>query len=188
MGTRGLRAIALALVVALGSAGCSLLPGRSGPEYREAMQAMYPDAMAAVKATMPTVKPTQSSGALGSDHDCGGGMFSDANDASKRYSALGIDATSAPSETRTPRVLADSAVGFLTDRGWRVEKWPGGELTPPDPETGNGAGVELHLKKPGSGSAVVSASSSRITSGEVVQILNVQVTTDCLRNADWRKH
>ncbi|MFJ4920132.1 hypothetical protein [Streptomyces sp. NPDC088725] len=185
MRTRSLRTITPALLVVLAACGCSATSGSSGsgkktngrlsgPTYRQAMDAMYPDTLSAMKATMPAVRPEEDPG---STRDCGGADVLDGKDASRRIASAIISMPGDPSDTRTPATLVGSVANRLRGLGWRVEKRH--ETSP----AGHPDGVITHLKNPGTrGTVSVSAYPFRLSSGKISQTLVANVDTDCLRN------
>ncbi len=179
-----------AAVVALvcSVAGCAGSPGGSGKEkeeketgttYKQAMDAMYPDALSAMKATMPGIEPEESSGG---SYECGGWDFIDSKDASKLKAVADIRIPGDPTDTRQSDALVDAAVNHLTKKGWKIDTR---EDAHPPAESEE---VIKYLQKPGaSGFISVSAAPFKLTSGKISQTLTTQVITDCLRNPDWKK-
>jgi hypothetical protein len=180
------RATAIAVVLVCGVAGCSVLPGESGkdketasgPTYTQALAAMRPDAVSALKATMSNAELNEDS----STTDCGGLDALDGKDGSKRTGSADIIATGSPSDKRQSKELVEQVVKHLTGQGWTVEDR---SSTVP---AGHPGGYEQHLKKSGlHGIIAVSAWPFKLTSGKAIQSLGASVVTDCLRNPDWHK-
>lgn len=118
-----------AAVVALvySVAGCSGSPGGSeketknketGTTYKQAMDAMYPDALSAMKATMPDIEPEESSGG---SYECGGWDFIDSKDASKLKAVADIRMPGDPTDTRQSDALVETTVNYLTKQGWKID-------------------------------------------------------------------
>lgn len=184
MRTHGLRPVTLLVAVGLAAAACST-PSSSdkkkeketGDTYEQAMDAMYPDALSAMKATMPDIEPEESSGG---SYECGGWDFIDSKDASKLKAVADIRVPGDPTDTRQPGVLVETAVNHLTKKGWKIDTR---ENAHPPAESDEAV---KYLQKPGaSGFISVSASPFKLTSGKISQTLTAQVITDCLRNPDW---
>ncbi|MEV0981284.1 hypothetical protein [Streptomyces sp. NPDC049915] len=176
-------AVVIALICTV--AGCSVLPGKSGgdkkresgPAYTDALEAMRPDVVSALQATMPHVQLDESSGA----DDCGGRDVLDSKDGSKRTGTLYLTVPGDPTDTRQSKELVEEVVKHLTGRGWTVQQ--GATVSPDEPD-----GYVRKVTKSGLlGSVTVSASPFKLTSGKISQTLGATVVTDCLRNPDWHK-
>ena len=190
MYNRQLRCVALGLTLSLWAVGCSALPEgdesdtkkkeeATGPTYDQAMDAMYPDALSAMKATMPQVEVEE---IPGGQTNCGGLDVVDSKDASKLKASAAVRLPGDPSDKRSADTVVNEVVTHLRDKGWEiVSREP---TTPP----GHTDGVLKYMKKPGvSGIAEISSYPFRLTSGKISQTLNTKVITDCLRNPDWQK-
>jgi hypothetical protein len=183
------KATAIVIALVCGVAGCSVLPGGSaknkkdeetalGTTYAQALAAMRPDTVSALKATMPNAELNEES----STTDCGGLDALDGKDGSKRTGSANIIATGAPSDKRQSKELVEQVAERLTGQGWAVEDR---SSTVP---AGHPNGYEQHLTKSGlHGTITVSAWPFKLTSGKTIQSLGASMVTDCLRNPDWRK-
>ena len=187
MRTGSLRSLTLAVLTAgaaaLTAAGCSAGSGgpggASGPTYSEAVDAMYPDVLSAMKAAMPQIQPEEYSDA---PTDCGGPDVLDSKDASKRRASVYVRLPGDPSDTRTSTELVDKVVADLSGHGWQVQESK--DTTP----TSDPAGSLKYMTKPGvPGKVRISSAPFTLASGKVIQDLTANVLTDCLRNPDWRK-
>ncbi|UQA93735.1 hypothetical protein [Streptomyces halobius] len=156
--------------------GCSIGQGSkedTGLTPEQAIAALRADPVAALKATMPGVEIDEDPG---SDANCGGPDFVDSRDASKIYSAVSYEAVGDTSEHRSPSELANKAVDYLTDKGWKVKR-----------RSHEGKERSATLSKHGvAGTAELLAWPSRLRSGKDVPILRANLVTDCLRNPDWK--
>ncbi|MGW2817734.1 hypothetical protein [Streptomyces sp. NPDC001415] len=189
MGTRSLRKISMAVLIALAACGCSAISGspgsgkktssksQAGPTYQQAMEALYPDVLSAMKATMPGIRPDEYSGGT---ENCGGPDWIDSKDASKRTSSSYISLPGAPSDKRTPVALVDGVLQHLRGQGWTEDTQR--------PSNVAGSEVTKYAKKQGgNGFVIISTSPFKLASGEMIQTLVAQVVTDCLRNPDYNK-
>ncbi|MER5564536.1 hypothetical protein ABT071_38795 [Streptomyces sp. NPDC002506] len=180
MATAGLRKISKAVLIVLVACGCSMSSSKkseSGPTYQQAMEALYPDVLSAMRATMPGIRPDEYSGGT---ENCGGSEWLDSKDASKRTISSYISLPGAPSDKRTPASLVDGVLQQLRVHGWtedthRPSNVPGNEVT------------KYAKKQGGNGIVVISASPFKTASGDRIQTLVAQVVTDCLRNPDYNK-
>lgn len=182
-----LRSTAIAVGLACTVAGCSALPGASGkgekekptasgPTYQQALETLRPDAVGALKAVMPKAEQDENESA----DDCGGLDILDSKDGSKRRASLTATATGDPSDGRDSRQLVESAVRYLTGRGWVVEKRA--DTTP----AGEPDGYTQYVKKSGTpGKISITAAPFKLTSGKTIQNLSASAVTNCLRNPDW---
>ncbi|WP_431043793.1 hypothetical protein ACQUSR_19140 [Streptomyces sp. P1-3] len=180
----GLRQMTLPLAVLLAVGGC--LPGSKGdkeqedrgPTYEQAMDALYPDAKKAVKATMPDGDIEE---IAGGQTECGGPDIIDSKDASKLLANAAIRVPGKPEDKRSAARLVEEVVDSLRSQGWTIEP---GQNTPP----GHSDGVTRNARKPGvSGMVEVTAYPFRLTSGKISQTLIADVITGCLRNPKWNK-
>ncbi|WP_328318168.1 hypothetical protein [Streptomyces sp. NBC_00388] len=187
MHSRDPRNVSLALLVVITAAGCSGSPdsGRqvepkvSGPSYHQAMDLMYPDALKAVKSTLPREEIQE---VPGGNTECGGSDVVDGKDASKLIATSTVRVGTRPAEHRKSVALVDQVAARLKSMGWRAES--GRPTTSP----GEPGGVERQMKKPDvDGTAIISAAPFRLTSGKISQTVAVQVVTGCLRNPAWHK-
>ncbi|MFF3977836.1 hypothetical protein ACWGNF_04640 [Streptomyces sp. NPDC055808] len=192
MGTAGLRKISMAVLIVLAACGCSTAAGNpgsskkssgksaTGTTYQQAMDAMYPDVLSAMKATMPGIEPDEYSDGT---RDCGGPDWIDSKDASKRTLSSYVRLPGAPSDKRTPTTLVETVLGHLRGQGWAEDpKRPGSS------SAGEGSVTKYVKKQGGHGTVVLSATPFKLTSGEVSQTLVAQLVTDCLRNPDFNKN
>lgn len=168
---------------------CSALPGsgsgsekkgdKSGPSYQDAMDAMHPGVLAAMKPAMPDVEPEERSNG---NTDCGGPDLTDGKDASKIKSSHIIDLIGPSSDRRSPEELLSGVVSRLTSQdGWQADERR--VISP----AGHPDGVVQHLKKPGAGVVIITASPFRTTSGEIIPSLTANIVTDCLWNPKYQK-
>ncbi|WP_371537428.1 hypothetical protein OG217_21345 [Streptomyces sp. NBC_01023] len=187
MHSRDLRNVSLALLVVITAAGCSSRPDSvrkpepkvSGPSYHQAMDLMYPDALKAVKSSLPKEEVQE---VPGGTTECGGSDVVDGKDASKLIATSTVRVGARPTEQRKPAALVGQVAARLQSTGWKPES--GRPTTPP----GEPGGVERQMKKPDvDGTAIVSAAPIRLTSGKISQTVAVQVVTGCLRNPAWHK-
>ncbi|MEV7525052.1 hypothetical protein [Streptomyces sp. NPDC091371] len=178
------------MLVAATLSGCSMLPGSgsgsgsekkadgAGRTYQEAMDAMYPGVLDAMKPAMPGIEPDERGNGK---TECGGPDFLDGKDASKLVASQVIDLTGPASDRRPPEELLDGVVSRLTIQdGWKAQERR--VISP----AGHPDGVTQQVMMPGSGVVMISASPFRTTSGEIIPKLTANVVTDCLRNPAWR--
>ncbi|WP_263166677.1 hypothetical protein [Streptomyces sp. SCSIO ZS0520] len=153
----------------------------SGPTYRQAMDAMYPDALAATKAAVPGIEVEE---LPGGNTECGGADVLDGKDASKLRASAAIRIPLETSDTRTSRELVNAVADQLAKRQWRKD--PSERTTPP----GHEDGALLQMKKSGvRGLIEITAFPTPEESGEkgeTWQTLLTNVITDCLRNPEWK--
>ncbi|MCT9089160.1 hypothetical protein N4G70_09790 [Streptomyces sp. ASQP_92] len=190
MGVRRFKRISIAALIAVVACGCSSASGNSGsgsgkktgggPTYQQAMDALHPDVLDAIKATMPGIRPDEYSDG---SRDCGGPDWIDSKDASKRSLTSYIRVPGAPSDKRTPAALVDSVVEHLRGKNWAEDPERTGSSN-----AGDGSVTKYVKKTGGNGSAVVSATPFKLASGETSQTLVAQIVTDCLRNPDYHKN
>ncbi|WP_406348447.1 hypothetical protein OHA44_21345 [Streptomyces sp. NBC_00144] len=187
MQSRDLRNISLALLFVITAAGCSSTSGSdrkpepkvSGPSYHQAMDLMYPDALKAVKSTLPKEEVQE---IPGGSTECGGPDFVDGKDASKLIATSTVRVGARPTEHRTPAELVAQVTALLQSKGWKAAS--GLPTTSP----GEPGSVRKQMVKPDvDGEVIVSAAPFRLTSGKISQTVTVQVVTGCLRNPAWHK-
>lgn len=174
-------AVLTAGAAALAAAGCSGGSGgsgdASGPTYNDAMEAMHSQALGAMKATVGQAELEEN----GAGHEaCGGPDVLDSKDDSKRRASAFIRYPGDPADKRSSAELVKGMVEQLGKLGWTVDRT--------DPPSDNpDLEVAARLTKPGSGVAGIHATSVRLSGGDTVHELVTSLTTNCLRNPDWRK-
>lgn len=150
-----------------------------GRTYQEAMDAMHPAVLEAMRPAMPGIEPQESSNG---NSECGGPDLLDGKDGSKLVSSHVVSLIGPASDQRSPEELTGGVVSRLTSQeGWQLEQRSDSTLD------GHPGGVLKYVKKPGAGTVMISAYQFKTTSGEAVPKLYANIVTDCLRNPKWQK-
>ncbi|MBT2451338.1 hypothetical protein J7F03_30565 [Streptomyces sp. ISL-43] len=150
-----------------------------GRTYQDAMDAMYPGVLDAMKPAMPGVEPQESSNG---NSECGGPDLLDGKDGSKVVSSHVVSLIGLASDQRSPEELTSGVVSRLTSQeGWQLEQRSDSSLV------GHPGGVLKYVKKPGVGTVMISAYQFKTTSGDAIPKLYANIVTDCLRNPEWQK-
>ncbi|MER7197812.1 hypothetical protein CG723_15530 [Streptomyces sp. CB01635] len=137
------------------------------------MDAMYPDVYGAAEAVDPGREPEEFGGGSSACHPQD--FVGDSMDDAQVVASADVSVTLSASDSRSPDQLVREVVTRLEGKGW---KRSGGE------EKGGGD-VAVRVKRPGSGSAHVSAHREHSENSRDFTVLDVGVVTVCLRNPSF---